>query len=77
MGFEVAQRIYYQLHERWDQLVNASWQSEKSLESYGVSAFEIEMLIESIVADPGLRLGDPEEGRRKLEPLLKYLKELK
>ncbi len=49
----------------------------RCIESYGVSPSEVESLMQSIILDPGLVLGGQEERRRVLEPLFRYLSDLK
>ncbi|MEM2587194.1 MAG: hypothetical protein QXO15_10305 [Nitrososphaerota archaeon] len=45
------------------------------MESYGVTPAETKMLIDVIIIDPTLNLGPPDERRKKLNPLLSFLKE--
>ncbi|MEM4452864.1 MAG: hypothetical protein QW182_06660 [Thermosphaera sp.] len=47
----------------------------RCLESYGVALSDVKVLLDVIIWDPALNLGSPEERRRKLDSLLKFLNE--
>ncbi|MEM2197230.1 MAG: hypothetical protein QW290_09140 [Sulfolobales archaeon] len=47
----------------------------RCLESYGVALSDVKVLLDVIIWDPALNLGSPEERRKKLDSLLKFLNE--
>lgn len=47
----------------------------RCIKSYGVSVAEVKALINVVAMDPSLNLGPPEEKRKKLDLLLKFLDE--
>ncbi|MEM4005450.1 MAG: hypothetical protein QXM43_07440 [Desulfurococcaceae archaeon] len=57
-------------------LSNLLGRVKRCLTSYGVTLPDVMGLLDTVVRDPALNLGSPEERRRKLDPLLRSLDEL-